>query len=267
MMTAVKAGQSGGSTKSKYKATAKRLNMVLPSNNPNPSGVRSDVFDDLMNVPLFANLPPEDVEKLLGAAKVEHCADNTVLFRQGEAADRFYLVLAGHVELYVETPDGRHGIVEIMKPGEVFAEAAIFDAGPYPVAARTFDRATLLVVPAAPFLAYLEKRFDLVLMMLGGMSLRLRQLIHQITELKLKSTAQRLGGFLLGLTPAEQGRATVQFPYDKKLVAEKLGMKPESLSRALAKLRRFGVSSEADNVAQIADIARLRRFCLEDDGE
>jgi CRP/FNR family transcriptional activator FtrB len=154
-----------------------------------------------------------------------------------------------------------------MRPGDVFAEAAIFDAGRYPVAARSFDHAALLVVPSAPFLGYLESRFDLVLLMLGSMSLRLRQLIHQITELKLKSTAQRLGGFLLGMTTAQSGKAAVRFPYDKKLVAEKLGMKPESLSRALAKLKKVGVVSEHDNAVSIADVVKLRRFCLEDDNE
>jgi CRP-like cAMP-binding protein len=234
---------------------------------PPPRRSVPDVFDQLMSVPLFASLPPADVEALLRDAKIEHCVDNTILFRQGEAADRFYLVLAGYVELFVETGDGRHGVVEIMRPGDVFAEAAIFDAGRFPVGARSFDHAALLVVPAPSFLGYLESRFDLVLLMLGSMSLRLRQLVHQITELKLKSTAQRLGGFLLGMTTAQSGKAVVRFPYDKKLVAEKLGMKPESLSRALAKLRKVGVVSEQDNVASIADVAKLRRFCLEDDTE
>jgi CRP/FNR family transcriptional activator FtrB len=124
-----------------------------------------------------------------------------------------------------------------------------------------------VTVPTAYFLGVLEERFDLALLMLSSMSLRLRHLIHQITELKLKTTAQRLGGFLLSLTDIASGQVEVQFPYDKKLVAEKLGMKPESLSRALMKLRKIGVSSVSDSSALIADIARLRAFCQEDGGE
>jgi CRP/FNR family transcriptional activator FtrB len=101
--------------------------------------------------------------------------------------------------------------------------------------------------------------------MLATMSLRLRMLIRQIAELKLKTTAQRLGSFLLTMVEAETGRAELRFPYDKRLVADQLGMKPESLSRALAKLAKQGVESLPDNLVVIARVERLRAFCAEDE--
>lgn len=52
-------------------------------------------------------------------------------------------------------------------------------------------------------------------------------------------------------------------PYDKVLIAGRLGMKPESLSRAFAKLRDQGVTIRQNNAA-IADIAALRDFSEED---
>lgn len=100
--------------------------------------------------------------------------------------------------------------------------------------------------------------------MLGSMSFRLRLMVRQIAELKLKTTAQRLGGFLLTLTDIDSGPATVRFPYDKRVVAGILGMKPESLSRALARLSTIGVRSQADNVVHVIDVARLRRFSIEE---
>jgi len=127
------------------------------------------------------------------------------------------------------------------------------------------NTAQLLAVPAASFLEKLAPRKDIVFHMLSTMSFRLRMLVRQIAELKLKTTAQRLGSFLLSLAEAEEGRVQVRFPYDKKLVADELGMKPESLSRALAKLAKLGVESKADNVVVIADLDALRDFCVEDD--
>jgi CRP-like cAMP-binding protein len=224
-------------------------------------------LDDIISLPLFSGLPGEDVERLLSEARVEHVGDGKVICRSGDKAEKFFIILSGYVELSVDTSDGRRGVVEILEGGEVFGETAMFDGGHFPFSARTLAKTMLVAVPTASFLRVLEERFDLALLMLSSMSLRLRQLIHQITELKLKTTAQRLGGFLLSLTEVSSGQVEVHFPYDKKLAAEKLGMKPESLSRALMKLRKIGVSSVSDSSALIADIARLRAFCQEDGGE
>lgn len=226
-----------------------------------------EIWSELASIPLFASMAPEDVENLLADAALQHCAEGATLFRQGDPADCFYIVLDGHVEQFVEMAEGRASVVDVLQPGAIFAEIAVFEQSRHSSGARTLDRTVLLAVPAASFLAKLESRFDLLLVMLGESSMRLRILIQQIADLKLKTTAQRLGGFLLGLTPVTKGQAIVRFPYDKKVVARKLGMKPESLSRALSKLRRYGVISAADNVATIADVASLRRYCLEDDGE
>ncbi|MBY0432226.1 MAG: cyclic nucleotide-binding domain-containing protein [Rhodospirillales bacterium] len=223
-----------------------------------------DVLLDLRLTPLFSGVAEADLRDLLAEAVVERHGDGAVLMCQGEAAERFHVLLDGHVELYVTAADGKRSVIEILQKRAVFGEAAIFDSQPRHIGAAVIDSATVVMVPAAGFLAKLNRRFDLVLLMLGSMSFRLRVLVRQIAELKLKTTAQRLGGFLLSLTEVATGEATVRFPYDKKVVADKLGMKPESLSRALARLGPVGVRSQADNVVRITDVAKLRRFCIEE---
>lgn len=219
---------------------------------------------DLRLAPLFSGLPESDLRALLSEAVVERRAGGEFLFRKGEAADRFYVVLEGHVELFIEGADGRRNIIEIVQKPAILGDSVMFGEGTTEIGAAVLNGATLLAVPANPFRERLERRFDLMLLMLGSMSFRLRVLVRQIAELKLKTTAQRLGGFLLSLTDAAEGEATVRFPYDKRLVAEKLGMKPESLSRALSRLSTLGVRSRADNVVTISDIERLRRFSIEE---
>lgn len=57
------------------------------------------------------------------------------------------------------------------------------------------------------------------------------------------------------------GIACITVPYEKKVVASQLGMRPETLSRALAKLRKLGVQSYHSAFIIIEDIGRLRTFC------
>lgn len=222
---------------------------------------------DLRLAPLFSGLPEGDLLDLLRDATVEMRSDGAELFGQGEAGGHFYVVLDGHVELRVDGTEGRRSVIEVVQKPSIIGESVLFGEATQ-MGARVLGRARLLVIPVERFRQRLEGRFDLILLMLGSMSFRLRVLVRQIAELKLKTTAQRLGGFLLSLVDdqaaARGGKVQVRFPYDKRIVAEKLGMKPESLSRALGRLASIGVKSLPDNSVILGDVERLRRFSIEE---
>jgi len=106
---------------------------------------------------------------------------------------------------------------------------------------------------------------ELGIRMLGTLSQRLRGLVLHIEQIQARSTPQRLGEFLLGLCATCDGgesETTIDLPYDKFLVAARLGMKPESLSRALVKLRDVGVTTQGHQV-MLGDIQKLRNYCSE----
>jgi len=69
--------------------------------------------------------------------------------------------------------------------------------------------------------------------------------------------------FLASLAPNDLGSCVIALPYDKVLIAAHLGLKPESLSRAFAKLRSVGVDVQASHVA-VSDITRLRQIAADD---
>ena len=223
-----------------------------------------EILLQLQFAPLFTGVVEKDMRGLLEGAEILSLPPERQLYREGEPVDCFYVVLDGHVELSLES-GGRKSVVEVARRSAVLGDAAMFGSGRYIMSARVLTQATLLAIPAAAFRGRLEVRMDIMLHMLTTMSLRLRMLVRQIAELKLKTTAQRLGSFLLTMVETDEGRAELRFPYDKKLVADQLGMKPESLSRALGKLARLGVESRPDHSVVVADVARLRAFCAEDE--
>jgi len=219
---------------------------------------------DIVMVPIFREISPTDLGLLLADAWVQHFPDGWSLFHASEQAGRFYVVLDGHVELFSENA-GVRNVLEVATRPAMVGEAALFGDGLYSESARIVGHSRLLVVPGPSFLAVLFERFDLTLRMLAAMSLRLHGLVEQISSLKIKSTAQRLAGFLLGVSESRDGVVTARFPYDKRLVAQALGMTPESLSRALARLTTIGVHSRTDSSVEISDLSALRAFCGEDE--
>jgi CRP-like cAMP-binding protein len=91
------------------------------------------------------------------------------------------------------------------------------------------------------------------------MSRHLHSLVNQVEQLQTRSSAQRLAQFLVSLAPVEDGSAVIVLPYDKSLIAHRLGMKPESLSRAFARLRAQGVSADGNRVL-VEDIFTLKEY-------
>jgi CRP-like cAMP-binding protein len=213
---------------------------------------------------LFAAVADAVLDDLLKEARVASYPRGQILFLRGDPAERFYLLLDGWVKIFLDTPSGEQTVIEIMRGGETIAEAAIFLEMAYPASAEVADDARLVEIPAQPFLARLRRDGELALTMLAALSKRLHYLIQHIEKVQAFSTPQRLGGFLLGLTDKTAGEVVLRLPYDKSLVAARLGMKPESLSRALAKLRDLGVTTQGDSV-RIADVACLRDFCDSDE--
>lgn len=222
----------------------------------------------LCECPLCSGLPKEDISRILEEVTEGSYQSGDILFRAGDPAERFFVIMDGHVALYLDDEGGQSRIARIAGPGETFAEACICGQGTYPVTAEVLDPAHIVAIPGQPLCTLLEQRFDLVLSLLGQMSMQLRGQIRQIMDLKMKTSAQRLAAYLLryaevgNMAHVGNGSAEIRLSYGKKLLANELGMQPETLSRAFLKIQALGVSyHRASDVIRIGDVAALRNFC------
>ena len=228
-----------------------------------PAGLSAAEVVLVARLPIFTGLDEARIRRLLDQAVVRSFARNTVLFLQDEPATRFYVILDGWVRLYRQTIEGQESTIAVYTRGDSFAEAAILQSGVFPVTAVVVDDAKLLFIEAEPFLRHLRADPKLCLNMMASMSIHLRRLVQQVEQLTVRSSTERLGDFLLRLAPAGAARETViRLPWDKALIAARLGMQPETLSRALARLRPLGIETRGSRVT-IHDLAALRRFVNE----
>lgn len=213
----------------------------------------------IRSVPLFQTLTERALDALVASSTLRGVPRGTTLFLQDEPADRFFVLLDGWVKLYRLTRDGGEAVVHVIAPGESFAEAAMFANGRFPVCGEAVSDARVMTLTAAGFARCLREDDAVAFAMLGSLSLRLRHLVTQIEQLQVQPTPQRVASFLLRFCPEGGGRASFTLPFDKALVARRLGMQPETLSRALARLRAAGVETQGAQVT-VADLDALRRI-------
>lgn len=221
------------------------------------SGLSFAELDLVRRTPVFATLTPRTLAPLLESAVARSFGRQSVLFLQGEPASRFFVVLDGWVRLYRQAPNGHEVTIAVLGRGDSFAEAVVLQTMPFPVSAQAATDSRLLVIPADDFMRHLRTDADLCLKVMAAMARRLQDLVFQLESVSTRSTVQRLALFVLRLCEGETGDCRIELPLDKNLIAARLGMQPETLSRCLAKLRRAGVESDG-HLLRIHDVARLR---------
>ncbi len=224
------------------------------------TGLRPDDLGLLQRAPFLAGLKPDDIFKLLADATVREHGRGVVLFTQEEPADRFFIVLDGWVKLSRETRDGHESVIGLFSRGESFAEAAMFASETFPVDGMVIETSRLLTIPAGSFRRRLSERPELMFKLMASMSTHLRHLVRHIEQLTACTSAQRVAGFFASLSASESGPPVrLRLPVDKVLIAGRLGMQPETFSRAIARLRQHGVTVDGSEVV-IADVKRLQKL-------
>lgn len=206
---------------------------------------------------LFSGFAPSDLRKLLATSSIRRYPEHTTLFMEGDEADRFFIVMDGWVKLFRLSENGHEVVISVASPGESFAEAAIFDNQDFPVCASVITDARILVIGAERLMCEIADNQRFAFNMLASMSRHLRRNVTKLHQLSSMSSTERVGDFLLGLTQVQDGATTITLPLDKSLIAARLGMQPETFSRALAKLKKVGVKSIGHDVI-IEDMGALQ---------
>jgi CRP-like cAMP-binding protein len=154
-------------------------------------------------------------------------------------------------------------VVGVFTKGSSIGEAVALRSDVYPVAAEAVTDCKLIRIEADTVLNLIRQSPEIAISILSATVLHLQSLVAQVEQLKARTGAQRVAEFLLELAPRGDGACEVVLPYDKALIAGRLGLKPESLSRAFAKLRDHGVTIKL-NHAIIEDVTALRALAEED---
>ncbi len=219
----------------------------------------------LRSTPLLGDLDDSVLGRVASISWLTDVPEGTVLCRQGEPATPFYVIVQGQLSGFSTAPNGTTAVVEVMRAGEALGLANVLARQPRQLSAQAITPCELLVIDSAGLLALVAEETTLMTALLRAQAIEFRALVRQVCDLKLRTTAQRLGCYLLDLSQQVQGNTTaLRLPFDKRLLAARLGCRQENLSRAFAALRNFGVETHGARVI-LHDIARLRAYSEPDE--
>lgn len=227
------------------------------------SGHSIDVASLLTRLPLFQELAPEQLAELVSACRERRLSKGEMLFQKGDPAKGFFMLVFGQIKLAFPSSQGNEKVVEIIGPRQSFGEAVMFMDRPYPVFAEALADSLLLHIGSASVFDLLGRDVSFARRMLAGLSMRLHALVQDVESYSQRSSAQRVIGYLLQQCPhgnAHDGELEVLLPATKLVIASRLNLTPETLSRVFHELSAHKLISVAGKQITIHDVRRLREF-------
>lgn len=204
----------------------------------------------------FKGLGEGDLETLTGPARLQSLARGMSVFEAGERVEAIFVILDGWVKLCRTGASGSEAVIGVFSRGDCLAEAEALTGRPHADAATAVSECRLAAIPAAHLRACIRTSPAMALAMLASLGRDLAEMTQEMAELKSCGGPERVARFVLSLCEAERC-STVVLPYEKRLLAARLGLQPETLSRALLRLRDWGVEVDASTV-RVADLGALR---------
>jgi CRP-like cAMP-binding protein len=214
--------------------------------------------------PLFQEMTRDELARLAEGCTLQRLARGDDIFRVGEPCEAFHVVVTGQVKLFGISPSGQEKVIEIVSPGQSFAEALMFTGRPCIVNAQALSDALVLRIGKAAVLTEIGHDPRFALRMLAGISRRLHGLVHDVQAYALQNGMQRVIGYLLRdqlADDAGNGEAVmVQLPVSKATIASRLSLTPEYFSRVLHELEAAGLVSIDKRDIHILDPVRLAHY-------
>ncbi len=211
---------------------------------------------------LFNSIDEAQLTSLAQGVRKLTLAADEILFHHGTPAERFYLIGAGQIKLSRISPAGQEKVIEIMYPGNTFAEAVMFMQNPvYPVTAQALADSIVYGIPNLAYRNILALSTEYCFRLLADLSMRLHRHVQELDYLAQQNAMHRLIRYLVNQLPPDPGNSfTLTLTIPKHILASKLSIKPESCSRLLGVLSQAGIISVDKQTIHIYDINLLRNY-------
>jgi CRP-like cAMP-binding protein len=195
-----------------------------------------DAYRILDESPSFDTLSSASKLQLAGICIPKVLGRREMLFHEGDEGNAMYLLAQGTVQLFRTSEDGREVVIRLMKPGEMFAEAVLFERDDYPVSAIALVPSEVFLLPTRQFNCLLEQpgfRREFIANLLA----KQRYLADRVYRLAALDVEARFFSFLRDHWGEREEYAV---DLSKRDVAAAIDALPETLSRMLLKLRDEG---------------------------
>ncbi|MCD6045245.1 MAG: hypothetical protein K0R48_408 [Gammaproteobacteria bacterium] len=192
-------------------------------------------------IKLFSQASPTSLQQISHAAKKRLYKKGTIILDRYQSQQTFLYVINGWIKLFRESSDGEEVIVDMLTQNHHCGATFLFESKEEDTyMAKSISEIEIFTLPTTLLKRLVASDHNLSLCLMHSILQKQKSLSVHIEHLSIQNAMQRIGCFLLRLRSDIQFQKNIKLrlPYDKVLLASRLGMRPETFSRALSKLSR-----------------------------
>ena len=208
------------------------------------------------NLPLFGGVDAVHVRSVVAQSWTLSGLRGAAFVTIGARLPGVFAVAYGSVQLSMKNGGNEERVLRHVAARQTFGEASALLGRPSPYAAVVLTEAKVVVMPSAPLYALLEHDSAFAKALVAILAERKLELCAEIGAATLRKGAERLASYLV----ESAGEAdAVQLPFSKTVLAARLGMQKETLSRLLRSLVAGGMIAVSRRRIALLDRGRLRQ--------
>lgn len=220
--------------------------------------MRREDAGEIRQLELFRDCADDTFDALVTAGFLQRFPPGVVLIQESEPADFLYVVVEGLVEMY-GSHAGRETTIGFVRPIGTFILAAVLKDQVYLQSARTLEKSRVLMIPAPNVREAMQRDTAFMSAIVSELATCYRNVVKDLKNQKLRTGTERLANWLLRANEQQGDRGVVELGIGKRVLASRLGMTPENLSRAFATLGPYGLVVNGPTI-RIEDLEELIRF-------
>jgi CRP/FNR family transcriptional activator FtrB len=218
----------------------KKMALGKPFSEPKVDNADSYERSELQAVPGFSSLPESVLEWLVRGMPVERIKQKTILVHEGQVQEWLFVVFDGLLQQFT-TVDGREVTLAVLETPTLVYPHAIQHRTIALASLRTLDAARVGRISAALARRVVAEVPELSNVMCAQVVDELQHLFHEYKCARTRSALERLAAWIIAMH--ERTRSDeIELPYDKSVLAARLGVEPATLSRDFARLAGYGVT-------------------------
>lgn len=204
----------------------------------------------IRSIPLFSGLTAEEQDSFLKSGNLYFYNRKDIIFQQGDTIRSLYIIAEGIVQEFSRTYGGREITQNLHREGDIICKTEVFlQDDLHQTGAVAVSDAHVFELPVHAFKNNLMKHNCVATSFLSSLAEHSFMKQQEIEQKMTMTTTEILASYLRQVCKTHGLSARgFTLPFKKTLIASRLGMELETLSRALPKLKQHGITVKGSQV-------------------
>lgn len=214
----------------------------------------------LHNVPIFQHLDPPEIKRVQKLIFQRELEANEVLFHEGDASDRLYIVRSGSLKLVRYSADGKEYLLDTLFPGDFYGSDGLFAPGTVQESAVAEQKCGICTIQGGELKQLMLADPSISIKVMTYLNTKLEQYRQQLEMLSTKDVNKRLCMYLY---QRSNRSSSVDLLISQEDIGNAIHLTKETVNRKLAILQDEGVIRiGGKKKITIIDLAGLKELAL-----